>query len=151
MKKLLGLFSIMALMLSFAACGDDEQSSDGNDNNTVLTATQVVGTWESKLITVNDEEMDIEMRITINADGTGYLDDPNDVFHYTLSGMNVVVTPPNGSNSYTFTVEYYLCNETTEVYEAVRNLNVGDVIDLEGFLYWYNGANLQATALTPAK
>lgn len=54
----------MALMLSFAACGDDEQSSDGNDNNTVLTATQVVGTWESKLITVNDEEMDIEMRIT---------------------------------------------------------------------------------------
>ena len=50
--------------------------------------------------------------------------------------------------TYTFTVEYYLCNETTEVYEAVRSLNVGDVIDLEGFLYWYNGANPHITAVT---
>ncbi len=50
--------------------------------------------------------------------------------------------------TYTFTVEYYLCNETTEVYEAVRNLNVGDVIDMEGFLYWYNGANPHITAVT---
>jgi len=52
--------------------------------------------------------------------------------------------------TYTFTVEYYLCNETTEVYEAVRNLNVGDVVDLEGFLYWYNGANPHITAVAPA-
>ena len=50
--------------------------------------------------------------------------------------------------TYTFTVEYYLCNETTEVYDAVRSLNVGDVIDLEGFLYWYNGANPHITAVT---
>ena len=51
--------------------------------------------------------------------------------------------------TYTFTVEYYLCNETTEVYEAVRSLNVGDVVDLEGFLYWYNGANPHITAVAP--
>ena len=48
-------------------------------------------------------------------------------------------------------VEFYLCGQDTEVYKAVEALNVGDVIDLEGFLYWYNGANLQATKLTKAE
>ena len=53
-----------------------------------------------------------------------------------------------GDTTYEFCVEYYLCNEETEVYQAVENLQVGDVIDLEGFLYWYEGPNLQATALS---
>jgi len=53
--------------------------------------------------------------------------------------------------TYEFCVEFYLCGQDTDVYKAVEALNVGDVIDLEGFLYWYNGANLQATALTKAE
>ncbi len=53
--------------------------------------------------------------------------------------------------TYEFCVEFYLCGKDTEVYQAVEALNVGDVIDLEGFLYWYNGANLQATKLTKAE
>ena len=52
--------------------------------------------------------------------------------------------------TYTFTVESYLCGEGTEVYEAVKNLKVGDVVNLEGFLYWYNGANPHITAVTVA-
>ena len=52
--------------------------------------------------------------------------------------------------TYEFCVEYYLCNEETEVYQAVQALNVGDVIDLEGFLYWYNGANPHITSVMPA-
>ncbi len=55
-----------------------------------------------------------------------------------------------GGNTYTFTVESYLCSEETEVYKAVEALNVGDKIDLEGFLYWYNGANPHITSVTPA-
>ena len=51
---------------------------------------------------------------------------------------------------YDFCVEFYLCGQDTEVYKAVEALNVGDVIDLEGFLYWYNGANPHITAVTPA-
>ena len=50
--------------------------------------------------------------------------------------------------SYDFCVEFYLCGNDTEVYKAVEALQVGDAVDLEGFLYWYNGANLQATAVT---
>ena len=51
---------------------------------------------------------------------------------------------------YTFTVESYLCGPGTDVYEAVKALNVGDTIDLEGFLYWYEGANPHITAVTSA-
>ena len=52
--------------------------------------------------------------------------------------------------TYNFTVESYLCGPGTEVYEAVKALNVGDVIDLEGFLYWYEGVNPHITAVSPA-
>ena len=52
---------------------------------------------------------------------------------------------------YDFCVEFYLCGQDTEVYKAVEALNVGDVIDLEGFLYWYNGANPHITKVTKAE
>lgn len=53
--------------------------------------------------------------------------------------------------TYTFTVESYLCDSTTAVYSAVKNLKVGDKIDLEGFLYWYEGAQPHVTAVSAAK
>ena len=52
--------------------------------------------------------------------------------------------------TYEFCVEFYLCGQDTDVYKAVEALNVGDVVDLEGFLYWYEGANPHITAVTPA-
>ena len=33
------------------------------------------------------------------------------------------------------------------VYNAVENLKVGDVIDMEGFLYWYEGMNPHITSV----
>ena len=55
-----------------------------------------------------------------------------------------------GDTTYEFCVEFYLCGKDSDVYKSVENLQVGDVIDLQGFLYWYEGPNLQATALKPA-
>ena len=52
--------------------------------------------------------------------------------------------------TYTFTVESYLCDNTTEVYSAVKALNIGDKIDMEGFLYWYEGVNPHITSVTAA-
>ena len=46
--------------------------------------------------------------------------------------------------TYDFCVEFYLRGQDTDVYKAVEALNVGDTIDVEGFLYWYEGANPQA-------
>ncbi len=53
-------------------------------------------------------------------------------------------------NTYTFTVESYLCDKSTDVYAAVKALNIGDVIDMEGFLYWYEGVNPHITSVKPA-
>ena len=50
--------------------------------------------------------------------------------------------------TYDFCVEFYLCGNDTEVYKAVEALKVGDTVDLEGFLYWYNGANPHITGVT---
>ncbi len=54
-------------------------------------------------------------------------------------------------NTYTFTVESYLCGKGTDVYNAVKALEIGDKIDMEGFLYWYEGVNPHITAVTVAK
>lgn len=80
--------------------------------------------------------------------------DGNDVpFLYSWDGsgqdgddlyFNVSV---NGE-TYTFTVESYLCDNTTEVYSTVTSLNIGDTVDMEGFLYWYEGVNPHITSVT---
>lgn len=56
----------------------------------------------------------------------------------------------NGT-TYTFTVESYLCDSSTDVYKAVEALQVGDKIDMEGFLYWYEGVNPHITSVTAAE
>lgn len=71
-----------------------------------------------------------------NWDGSG-ADGDDLYFNVSLDG-----------NTYSFVVESYLCDNTTDVYAAVKNLKVGDVIDVEGFLYWYEGANPHITSVT---
>ena len=73
-----------------------------------------------------------------NWDGSGQ--DGNDLY------FNVSLN----DQVYTFTVESYLTGAGTEVYEAVKALNIGDVIDMEGFLYWYEGVNPHITAVSAA-
>ena len=71
-------------------------------------------------------------------DGSGSADSDSDLF-FTVS--------INGAE-YTFVVEYYLCGPGSDAYEAVRNLEIGDVIDAEGFLYWYDGVQPHITKVT---
>lgn len=74
-----------------------------------------------------------------NWDGSG--EDGSDLyFNVSLNG-----------ETYTFTVESYLCDNTTDVYQAVKDLQIGDVIDMEGFLYWYEGVNPHITSVTAAQ
>ena len=46
------------------------------------------------------------------------------------------------------TIECYLTGADTEVYKAAEALAIGDVIDMEGFLYWYDGPNPHITKIT---
>ena len=80
-----------------------------------------------------------EYAFLYNWDGSG--EDGNDLY-FNVSKDGV---------TYSFTVESYLTGAGTDVYEAVKALNVGDVVDLEGFLYWYNGANPHITAVSAAE
>ena len=80
--------------------------------------------------------MTVESAAIYKWDGSGQ--DGDDLY------FNVSV---NGA-TYTFTVESYLCDGSTDVYKAVKNLKVGDVVDMEGFLYWYEGVNPHITSVT---
>ena len=71
-----------------------------------------------------------------NWDGSG--EDGNDLY------FNV----SKDGQTYTFTVESFLCDNSTDVYQAVKNLNVGDTVDMEGYLYWYEGVNPHITSVT---
>ena len=55
-----------------------------------------------------------------------------------------------GDQVFTFTVNVYMngTGADSEVYKTIEGLKVGDVIDVEGFLYWYNGAQPHITSVT---
>lgn len=66
-------------------------------------------------------------------------------------GDDIYVTVSLNDAEYSFCVERYLTGPDTEVYAAVGALNAGDVVDIEGFLYWYEGVNTHITAVTVAQ
>ena len=56
------------------------------------------------------------------------------------AGDDIYLTVTVGTKSITLVVESYLHGNGSLVYEEVENLTVGETIDIEAFLYWYNGA-----------
>ena len=62
-------------------------------------------------------------------------------------GDDIYVTLSLGGASYDFCVERYLTGPETDLYAAVGALQAGDVIDVEGFLYWYEGPNPHITGI----
>ena len=125
---------------------------DGNFVAAAMDATSLLGTDDLikhqnefvsfKGMTVEAAGQDADgndVAFLYNWDGSG--EDGNDLyFNVSLNG-----------NTYTFTVESYLCDNTTDVYNAVKALKIGDKIDMEGFLYWYEGVNPHITSVTAAK
>lgn len=91
------------------------------------------------------------LTVVAQADGTS-------AFYYKwdnsgAEGDDLYFDITDGTTKYTFTVESYLTDKNSDVYKAVKNLKVGDVVNLEGFLYWYNAPQLHTTKLevvTPA-
>ena len=65
-------------------------------------------------------------------------------------GDDIYVTASLNGEKYSFCVEVYLTGTETEVYKAVGELKAGDVVDIEGYLYWYEGANPHITAVKAA-
>ncbi len=86
-----------------------------------------------------------DMTVEDSGDGAAYL------YGWDGSGSDgddLYFKVSSNGETYSFTVESYLCDKTTDVYNAVKNLKVGDTVDMEGFLYWYEGVNPHITAVT---
>ena len=62
-------------------------------------------------------------------------------------GDDICVGVSYNGAEYSFCVERYLTGPDTDVYKAFATLQVGDVVDMEGFLYWYEGVNTHITAV----
>ncbi len=64
-------------------------------------------------------------------------------------GDDIYVTVSQDGKEYSFCVEVYLTGPESEVYQMFTNevVKVGDVVMIEGFLYWYEGVNTHITAV----
>ncbi len=117
-----------------------------------LDVTSMLGTDE--LIDHQNEFVEFK-GLTVEAAGQD--ENGNDVaFLYNWDGSgtdgdDLYFNASYNGETYTFTIESYLCDNTTDVYAAVKNLQIGDVIDMQGFLYWYEGVNPHITSVTPAE
>lgn len=118
----------------------------------VTDVTDLLGTDE--LIDHQNEYVSFK-GMTVEAAGQD--EDGNDVaFLYNWDGSgqdgdDLYFNVSLDGETYSFVVESYLCDNTTDVYNAVKELQIGDVIDMEGFLYWYEGANPHITSVTAAE
>lgn len=65
-------------------------------------------------------------------------------------GDDIYVTLSLNDQSYKFCVEVYLTGTESNVYTTVGELKAGDVVDVEGFLYWYEGPNPHITSVKAA-
>lgn len=63
-------------------------------------------------------------------------------------GSDLYFNVSANGQTYTVLIQRYLCDQTTDVYQTAKTLKIGDTVDLEGFLYWYNGANPHITKIT---
>ena len=65
-------------------------------------------------------------------------------------GDDIYVDVSYNGATYSFCVERYLTGPDTDVYKAFASLKAGDKVDIEGFLYWYEGVNTHITSVKAA-
>ncbi len=63
-------------------------------------------------------------------------------------GDDIYLTVSKMGQTFDFCVEVYLTGTDSDVYKTVGTLKVGDCVDIQGFIYWYNGPNPHITAIT---
>ena len=65
-------------------------------------------------------------------------------------GDDIWLTLSKDGQEYSFTVERYLTDPESVVYQTVGSLQVGAVVDVEGYLYWYQGSDVHVTGIAVA-
>ena len=117
-----------------------------------LDVTEMLGTDE--LISHQNELVSLT-GMTVEAAGQD--ENGNDVaflYNYDGSGTqgdDVYFNVSYNGETYTFVVESYLRDSSSDVYKAAEALEIGQTINMEGFLYWYEGVNPHITSITVAE
>ena len=118
------------------------------DGSYIAPATDVTSLLGTDELTKHQNEFVSFKDMTVEA-----ANDAGDAFLYNWDGSgepgnDLYFNVALGDDTFQFTVESYLCDKDTDVYKAVQQLKVGDKVDLEGFLYWYEGPNPHITKVT---
>ena len=66
-------------------------------------------------------------------------------------GDDIYFSASNQDNPSLFVIESDENPEGSAVYDAALGLAVGDVIDLDGYMYWYNGPNIHVNSIKVKK
>ena len=117
-------------------------------NNTYISDTKDITSL------LGTEELENYMNARVCAKSlTVVAKDENNVIYYNWdnsgeSGSDIYFDVTDGEKTYTFVVETYFTSADSDVYAAVEALQVGDVVDIEAFLYWYEGAQPHVTSVT---
>lgn len=101
-----------------------------------VDATDVLAD-EEKLLSMQNQKVSFKDMTVVSVSYKN--ETPGDDIYVTLSKDDV---------EYSFCLEYYLNGSDEEFYNLVGGLEAGQVVDVEGFLYWYNGANTHLTSVT---
>ena len=111
-----------------------------------VDVTQYLGN-DAELINYQNQKVLFKDMTVALGDGT------TEVYLYNWDGSgqegdDLYFTVTKDDVPYTFTVESSLSDPNSEVYQTVKNLEVGQTVDLEGYLYWYQGPNPHITSVT---
>ena len=117
---------------TFVAPATDVTAMLGNNDELIKNQNRFV-TFKGLTVEAAD---DAGAAYIYNWDGSG------------AEGDDLYFNASANGQTYTFTVESYLCDKDSAVYKAVKELQVGQTVDLEGFLYWYEGASPHITKVT---
>ena len=127
---------------SYVAAANDVTAVMGKDE--LIDHQNEFVTFKGLTIEASTDADGNEAAFLYNWDGSGEEGSDSDLyFNASINGQ-----------TFNFVVEYYTCDAEgvygadTDVYEAVRGLEIGDTVDMEGFLYWYEGANPHITKVT---
>ncbi len=124
---------------------------DGNYIAPAMDITNYLGTDE--LVKYQNRYVEFKgMTVAPSTDADG-----NEVaFLYKWNGSgqdgdDLYFNVEHNGKTYSFTVESYLRDKDSDVYKAVKELKVGDKINLTGYLYWYDTVNPHIISVATAK
>ena len=116
----------------------------------ILSGTYVAEPIDVTALLGTDELINYQnMYVVFNGMTVDAYNDAGDAFAYkSEDGSDIYYKVSLNGVTYDFCVESDLRTTGSAPYEAVKAFKVGDVVDVTGFLYWYNGPNPHTTGVT---